>query len=307
MSDAGESTYEDELLAQLDEHVMLFMRMSRPRPHTDSVVSIDTTMILLRDAPARHVDAVANLRPVEVVHGLGVLSRNPPTLAAMCAVSYVRANHRCSESGNCTCWRCTHMSGAYRNLMHAASVAMRTIATASNRLHADMTLLHVACTNGSPDAAEKLLSWGANPNAYSAQHGCTPLYCAMYLSQTEIKQRNAAELVRLLIRHGASVHTGAHISSQPLHIAVMLGLPECARVLMQHGARADAQMGTVAETILGSSIMTHSFAMTRVLLQCGANMDLMSFREWMMCEEEAKREHADDIVALLNKSKHAAK
>lgn len=65
------------------------------------------------------------------------------------------------------------------------------------------------------------------------QAGLTPLHVAAFLG--------SAELVRVLLEHGASVEQATMRGETPLHLGARSCRPEVAELLLKHGAAVDAK------------------------------------------------------------------
>ena len=111
--------------------------------------------------------------------------------------------------------------------------AQRTASGA--RMAADLSQAAVARELGPAQlrTARLLLLYGANPNVHSTVSGSTPLHLAA--------RSGAAELVGLLLSHGAAVEARDRRGATPLLVAAAAGHRGVCTALLQAGARPDAR------------------------------------------------------------------
>ena len=98
-----------------------------------------------------------------------------------------------------------------------------------------LTPLHLACYNGKLEIVRALLSHGAGVNAKGIL-GQTALHLVLDGNRSG---RDAIGVVRLLLENGADVNA-QDSSETPLHLACNYGKPAIARLLLIHGANANA-------------------------------------------------------------------
>ena len=95
------------------------------------------------------------------------------------------------------------------------------------------TALIVAARDGHLAVVDVLLRYGADPNATEPTFVSVPLHKAVYFGRTEITERlTRAEGIKLNIQGAANGYT-------PLHDSLWHGYADCARVLLDAGARTD--------------------------------------------------------------------
>jgi ankyrin repeat protein len=101
------------------------------------------------------------------------------------------------------------------------------------------TALHLVSSNGRLKAAEFLLEYSADVNAYNNKQ-CTPLYYVSSLPRVFFKRykgpSDGLEMARLLLKHGADVHTRNKYNETPLQVLLKKGKIEVAKLLMEYGA-----------------------------------------------------------------------
>ena len=100
----------------------------------------------------------------------------------------------------------------------------------------DLTLLHHACIRLRLEAMRVLLERGTEVNAIAAEsHGIQPIHCAARHSNGN------ADVLKLLIAHGADVNACNFFNVTPLHMAVRDRCVEAVRIFLVHGADANAE------------------------------------------------------------------
>jgi ankyrin repeat protein len=148
------------------------------------------------------------------------------------------------------------------------------------------TPLHSACGNGKLDIARQLLTHGAAADVKSIQ-GETPLH---------VVSTDGARVARLLLEHGVDVNIHDKNHRTPLGAASFHGNLEIARVLLDHGATADAKddYGWTALHLVSQyqgATEERGLGVARLLLERGADaqvpdinhvtpLDLASRRGW---------------------------
>ena len=105
------------------------------------------------------------------------------------------------------------------------------------------TPLHFACYNSSLEIVQVLLDHGAEADARDVD-GRTPLHKVsqdldIYLD--EDSYHGPSIIARLLLEPGVDVNARDEDQATPLHIASNWGLADLVEVLLDHGARADAE------------------------------------------------------------------
>lgn len=249
--------------------------------------------------PVRFVDAVANRVPVQSIDDLLCITTPPPTLAAQSAVTLVVSSPPCTAKGGCGCWRCIRLPHVMRRMAQAAADVIRVITTTVDEEN-NQTILQATCCANDINAVGSLLAMGADPNARADEEQYTPLHEAMNGSPFRpLGEPHKMHIVDMLLRAGADPEMEAGDDGSPLCFAVRRRLPLCAKMLVDAGARPDRQ-NQDGHTALGLYITMGSFDMARVFLRGGADVDLMSHREWTLCIAAARRARANDIVDVLN-------
>ena len=94
--------------------------------------------------------------------------------------------------------------------------------------------LHLACCSGSLDCVEALLHFGAVINCPTNQSKLAPIHLA--------SKHGYPNIVKLLIENGADVHCVDSGRKTPLHFAATSGHVDPAIVLINAGAKLDAQV-----------------------------------------------------------------
>ncbi|KAH9066250.1 ankyrin repeat-containing domain protein [Lactarius vividus] len=135
------------------------------------------------------------------------------------------------------------------------------------------TPLHLAVEIGELEVARILLEHHADVNSQSNE-GLTPLHL---LSRQEMSPREDSDstLARLLLENGANVNIRAKDNATPLHLASYNKKLETVRVLLDHGANADAENDEgrrpLQEVFRGiNSSPEDGIALAQLLLERGA-------------------------------------
>ena len=132
------------------------------------------------------------------------------------------------------------------------------------------TPLHLAVHDEQPDVVNLLLERGADMEILSSR-GQTALYMASSLG--------SAEVVRLLIDHGADVNAecadyedGKEVQWTPLHAAAYKDHPDIALLLLEHGANTEIR-SSQNQTALYVASSRGLAEVVRLLINRGANVD----------------------------------
>lgn len=197
------------------------------------------------------------------------------------------------------------LSGAGRR--RGALAAARTDCEARR-----LSLLHVACMRGAADVAEQLLGLGADPGGRDAA-GDTPLHLAIEGAATAPPQSTLrlvaallavgadagartgegwpatllavlmgapAAVLHLLAAHGADPNDAEPEEGlTPLHLAARAGDAATVRALLRAGARCNAR-DVQNRTPLFDALSADSVACAAVLVNLGANLDVIDARGW---------------------------
>ena len=124
------------------------------------------------------------------------------------------------------------------------------------------TDLHIVAKWNLPMLAMSLLNQEGKVNAKD-KDGNTPLYFAA--------RSNAAEMVELLVKHGADPNAKGQYSS-PLQAAVINNAHETAEVLLKHGADANARTKS-GYTPLHAAAINNAHKTAEILLKYGADVN----------------------------------
>ncbi len=161
-----------------------------------------------------------------------------------------------------------------------------------------VTPLSLACTNGSPAVARRLLESGADPNAASPitgetvlmtaartgvaavaeallDHGADPGAQETRHGQTALMWAAAeghVEVVRALIARGADLHTRSKAGSTPLLFAARSGEQALVRLLLEHGADVNDEAADGSTALLVAAVRS-DMALAGILLEHGADPD----------------------------------
>jgi ankyrin repeat protein len=131
-----------------------------------------------------------------------------------------------------------------------------------------MTALHWAAYQNNLPLAELLLSAHANVNAKTRIEAATPLFMAC--------QNGSAQMIELLLNHGARA-TGANtLGTTPLMIAAASGSADAVRVLLKHGADPNSRESAHQQTALMFAANYNRGDAIRVLVEQGADPNLQS-------------------------------
>ncbi|MFO7842591.1 MAG: ankyrin repeat domain-containing protein [Bacteroidales bacterium] len=101
--------------------------------------------------------------------------------------------------------------------------------------------LHVACQSGSPEMVQLILKAGVGVNERTEEgKGMTPLQYAIFKSSVP------AEVIRILLDHGAKVNAKGPNGAMPIHFAIRKSGDETeslkiAKILIEYGAELDPE------------------------------------------------------------------
>jgi len=115
---------------------------------------------------------------------------------------------------------------------------------------AQVSPLIIACFEGDPDIIRYLIENGADPNQTESEHHLTPIHvlCDAEYHGQSLRQKDRAELIRLLIKNGAQVNHLDRSSMAAIHKAVIHDRPDCVDALMD--AKADPNVAFMGDTPL---------------------------------------------------------
>ncbi|CAF4984768.1 unnamed protein product [Rotaria sp. Silwood1] len=132
---------------------------------------------------------------------------------------------------------------------------------------AQVSPLIIACFEGDIDIIRFLIENGADPNQTESEHHLTPIHvlCDAEYHGQSLRQKDRADLVRLLVKHGAQVNHLDRNSMAPIHKAVIHDRPECVQVLME--SRADPNVPLMGDTPLSIAARHNRKNIVQILLK----------------------------------------
>jgi hypothetical protein len=128
------------------------------------------------------------------------------------------------------------------------------------------TPLHLAAGRGDTNMIILLLSLGAEIDAKGYRHGSTPLHCAA--------RHGHVRAIEILVERGADVMARDMHWYTPLHCAAAGDHADAITGLLRLGADINAAGKTYGRTPLGEAVELNHVAAARVLLEHGAKADL---------------------------------
>lgn len=131
---------------------------------------------------------------------------------------------------------------------------------------AQVSPLIIACFEGDIDIIKFLIESGADPNQTESEHHLTPVHvlCDAEYHGQSLRQKDRADLIRLLVKHGAQVNHLDRSSMAPIHKAVIHDRPECVEALME--ARADPNVAFMGDTPLSIAARHNRKRIVQILL-----------------------------------------
>lgn len=153
---------------------------------------------------------------------------------------------------------------------NVAALLISLGADASKLGREKVTMLHLAASRGWLTLASVLLNSGANANThknsmFSGKRMFSPLIFAVWSGH--------ADMVRLLLRAGASLDARTSTGMTALHYAVMSQNEEVTTTLLAHDPDLDALDGDEC-TPLQLAVREGNILAARVLIEAGANFEL---------------------------------
>lgn len=132
---------------------------------------------------------------------------------------------------------------------------------------AQATPLIIACFEGDPDVIRFLVDAGADPNQSESEHHLTPIHvlCDAEYQGQFLRQKDRADLVKLMIKRGANVNHLDRNAMTAIHKAVIHDRPECVQVLME--AKADPNVVYLGDTPLSIAARHNRIRICQILLQ----------------------------------------
>ncbi|KAL3468446.1 ankyrin repeat-containing domain protein [Aspergillus heterothallicus] len=161
------------------------------------------------------------------------------------------------------------------------------------------TALIQACKQGHHTVAEVLLHVGVNPDAEaqhasnSYPHARTALCIACYTGN--------ANLVRVLLSHGANARGVAEAAQTPLGIAASRGHEEILSLLLAHGAEVDSSTGSphLHYTALINASQACHLKIVKLLLAYGASISHTDYYGRTALSHAAARGDVDTVQVLV--------
>ncbi|CAF1037960.1 unnamed protein product [Adineta steineri] len=131
---------------------------------------------------------------------------------------------------------------------------------------AQVSPLIIACFEGDIDIIKFFIEHGADPNQTESEHHLTPIHvlCDAEYHGQSLRQKDRAELIRLLVKHGAQVNHLDRSSMTPIHKAVIHDRPECVEALMD--SRADPNVAFMGDTPLSIAARHNRKRIAQILL-----------------------------------------
>ncbi|CAF2530038.1 unnamed protein product [Rotaria sp. Silwood2] len=131
---------------------------------------------------------------------------------------------------------------------------------------AQVSPLIIACFEGDVDIIRFFIENGADPNQTESEHHLTPIHvlCDAEYHGQSLRQKDRADLIRLLIKHGAQVNHLDRSSMAAIHKAVIHDRPECVEVLMD--AHADPNVAFMGDTPLSIAARHNRRKIVQILL-----------------------------------------
>lgn len=255
----------------------------------------------------RFVDVIMGKSAVDTLY---VRTGDPPSLGALCATSAALSPSLDTSSGALLTWKGASMSRVYERRIRVARNMYKLIVTTKGAHHNyNMSLLHMACAQKNLPMVWQLLRAGADPCTPELVYAYTPIH--MVLDQPPWSPNSGIvgdAIISELLRAGADPNARTHADKCPLEIALLMRRSNCARILLEAGAHANADMRSEdMMTMLGYAIENRLIVIAGLLVRHGASPDEMSRDEWVMCTEKASSWRMPEIQTLLATSKHAAK
>lgn len=162
----------------------------------------------------------------------------------------------------------------------------------ANKDEDGFTPLHLAAANGYQQIVEFLLSTKAEVNARD-NAGSTPLH------QAAAAEGHSGDVLELLLAHGAAVNAADRQGLTPLHYATLANNRDAVKVLLKHGANANAKDDKGGNTPLILAAAKGYKEVVELLLDHGANVNVADETGTPLAW--AMRTHHADIADLLRR------
>jgi len=155
----------------------------------------------------------------------------------------------------------------------------------------DMTLLHLAASDGHTDIAALLINKGANVDARIDEYDMTPLHVAAVSGQ--------AAVVELLLAEDADVNAHARRGKTSLEYAIRHGHLDVFELLISNGANIEAR-NKWGQTPLYKAVMYNQPEMVKLLLKSGAYIDARDYLDYTPLHRAITEPHQDMVELLLD-------
>ncbi|MHB0936924.1 MAG: ankyrin repeat domain-containing protein [Armatimonadota bacterium] len=156
--------------------------------------------------------------------------------------------------------------------------------------------LHLAAALEDEKMVRRLLEYKADVNAKCDQEmlaGQTALHIAA--------GRNAAAVMRILLKKGARVNTRDSMGATPLHEAASHGSLEAAALLLESGAAIEAKQSDGQTPLFWAAVVGGNVKVTRLLLDNDAEVNARDYSELTPLGWVVNMDNRTEIAALLKK------
>jgi ankyrin repeat protein len=153
------------------------------------------------------------------------------------------------------------------------------------------TRLNLATTFGNFEMAKLAVDLGADVNKVSTPDGMTELHFAVYCGH--------ADIVSLLIKHGAGVQVANNEGIPPLWHAVNGGRSDVVKLLLQHGASFDYVEPAHNRTLLHAAALRGQAETVALLLEHGLDVNVKDNDEHVPLYYAGRYGHASTANLLL--------
>ncbi len=157
--------------------------------------------------------------------------------------------------------------------------------------------LHEAILRPDASVAQALIEAGADPNSRDA-HGRTPLHVAA-IAYGPGKQK----VVRLLLAKGSDPNARDEFGASPLDEAAWKGMAERVALLLDGGAKIDAQETKTGATPLNEAAFKGHVDVVKLLLARGADTSIRDNAGFSPVENAVRERHLEVMEILLAHAK----